>query len=130
MTLAALHMIGHVMGPPEPQDADERRLVELMETYERDFGIGLERTTEDFVLGFSLSMSVFTLFAGLTGIAVARHGGDAAIRAVLVLDAGMCGVMLVVSLVYFFAAPASCFLLALLAFVLGLARGGPRARSA
>lgn len=123
---AVAHLAGHLAGPPEPANEQERTLSELMRNYRTTIA-GVERSTMQLFDGFSLSFSVFLVFAGLAAIVGARSRDDRAVRASAVLAAGMCGVQLVLAVVYFIPPPAICFAAAFLCFAAAIAALRPAA---
>lgn len=112
---AGLHTLGHVSGPLPPKNDTEATLQRLMREYQFQLG-GVQRTTEDFLNGFSLTFSVFLLFVGLLDLLIARHLESSVLRRVTLLHAALAAGLLALSLVYFIPPPAVCFGLALVAF--------------
>ena len=104
---AAVHLAGHLAGPQAPANDTERELLRLATTYEYTLPGAARRTLMDFVDGFSLTYSVFLALIGGLGYVVQKRSRDDAVLMTAVaraLAAG-CGVLLVISLAYFFIVP-------------------------
>jgi hypothetical protein len=106
---AVFHMIGHLQGTPPPANDTEKTLWSLLTTYAFDF-MGTRRTIWELYEGFSLSFSAFLAFVGALDLAILRLRRDDAqlMRAVAAINAGMFGVLLVVSVVHFIPPPTIC----------------------
>jgi hypothetical protein len=64
------HLAGQLAGSPAPANPTEAQLLQLMTSYRFDVG-GVQRTTQDIVLGFSLSYPILLfLWAALLLIVV------------------------------------------------------------
>jgi hypothetical protein len=126
---SGIHLAGQFAPRPAPANEAERTLFDLMTTYRKDWGAGFHRTTMDFVKGFSLTFSLFLLFAGVIAVLLAaRPPQDAVLwrRLRLAYAIGM-GILLAINVVYFFLPPLVCVAVIFLAFLMA-ALGGPEAR--
>ena len=123
LVTAAVHLIGHLSGPPPPANDTERELFRLYESYRFALPGGATRTLADFMRGFSLLFAVF--FATLGGVSllvVRRCARDGPLMAMLMrLVLASCVTALAISLTHFFVVPtlmiavvAVCFTAALL----------------
>lgn len=122
---AGIHLIGHFTPPPAPSSDAEATLQKLMVSYRKDFGAGFSRTTMDFVKGFSLSFSLFLLFAGVVGLLVAARAPKDPVlwRGLRLAYAVGMGCLLAISAVYFFLPPLFCVAVIFLAFGISAAYG-------
>ncbi len=116
---AGLHLFGHFQEKVPPSNEAQRQLHALMESEKLVVG-GIERSTWDFLNGFSLTFAVFSLFTGLVGLAVAYRGDAALRRSTLILQCALAGILLALSLRYFIQPPIisfgfifACYLMAL-----------------
>ena len=126
---AALHLVGHFAASPPPANDTEAELRRLLESYEWEHGI-FERSTKDFLDGYSLSFATILFFVGATNLVMMRvHRGR--IKGLQVLS--LANLLLSLSLLllswsYFVLPPVACFgvclLLFSLAWVSGLYEGG------
>jgi heme A synthase len=114
------HLAGHLSGPPEPANEQERTLLDLMTNYKTNMG-GVERSTLQIFNGFSLAFSVFLVFAALAAFLAARLRDDAAVRTGAVLAAALSGIQLALAIVYFIPPPIVCFAVAFACFVAAIA---------
>jgi hypothetical protein len=131
LATAGVHLIGHFATPPSPESDAEATLRKLMVSYRKDFGAGFTRSTMDFVQGFSLSFSLFLLFAGVLGLLLAARAPQDPVlwRGVRLTYAIAMGCLLAISAVYFFLPPLFCVAVIFLAFLIA-ALAGPEARPA
>lgn len=115
---AAIHMVGQLAGNPAPQNPTEEALFKLLTTYQKDFGAGFHRTTSDFLNGFSISFSLLLLWVGVLCLVLARSRGDepALLRTVSGVCAVLSGLLLIVSVAYFFLPPTACLAVVFLGF--------------
>lgn len=120
-----VHLAGHVAGPQAPRNETEARLTELMTGYAFALPGAPHRTMMEFFDGFSLTFSLFLALTGILALAIDRSRGAVPElhRFTAVALAGTYGILLGVSLKYFFLAPTICLGLAFLAFALSLAPG-------
>src|SRR5262245_31342608 len=125
---AGVHLIGHFAPPPTPESDAEATLQKLMVSYRKDFGAGFTRSTMDFVQGFSLSFSLFLLFAGVLGLLLAARAPQDPVlwRGVRFAYAAAMACLLGISVVYFFLPPLLCVAVVFLAFFIA-ALAGPEA---
>lgn len=123
---AFVHLAGHVAGPQSPKNETEARLTELMTGYGFALPGAPRRTMTEFFDGFSLTFTLFLALTGVLALAIAKHRGVAPLlyRFTAVALAGCYGILLGISLRYFFLAPTVCIGLAFLAFAVSLAPGG------
>jgi len=120
---ALVHLAGHVAGPQAPRNETETRLTELMTGYAFALPGAPRRTMMEFFDGFSLAFSLLLALAGILALAIARSRGAVPelYRFTGVALAGGFGILLGISLRYFFLAPTVCVGLAFLAFAVSLA---------
>ena len=125
---AFVHLAGHVAGPQAPANDTEAKLTELMTTYGFALPGAPRRTMMEFFDGFSLTFSLFLGLTGILALAIARSRGAVPelYRFTAIALAGSYGILLGVSLRYFFLAPSVCIGLAFVAFAVSLlpARAG------
>ncbi len=128
---SGIHLAGHFAPRPAPANEIERTLFDLMTTYRKDWGAGFHRTTMDFLNGFSLSFSLFLLFAGVIALLLAaRPPQDAVLsRRLRLAYAAAMGSLLAINVAYFFLPPLVCVAVTFLAFLIAALPGSP-ARSA
>lgn len=117
------HLAGHVSGPQAPANDTEAKLTELMTGYGFALPGAPHRTMMEFFNGFSLTFSLFLALTGILALAVARHRSVAPLlfRFTAVALAGSYGILLGLSVKYFFLVPTLCLGVAFLAFVVSLA---------
>ena len=120
---ALVHLAGHAAGPQAPKNETEAKLTELMTGYGFALPGAPHRTMMEFFNGFSLTFSLFLALTGILALAIARSRGAVPelYRFTAVALAGTYGILLGVSLKYFFLAPTICLGLAFLAFAVSLA---------
>jgi hypothetical protein len=120
-----IHLAGHVAGPQSPKNETEARLTELMTGYGFALPGAPRRTMMEFFSGFSLTFTLFLALTGILALAVARSRGAVPelYRFTAVALAGTFGILLGISLRYFFLAPSLCLGIAFLAFAVSLAPG-------
>jgi len=126
---AIAHLAGHVAGPQAPRNETEAKLTELMTGYGFELPGAPHRTMMEFFDGFSLTFSLFLALTGILALAVARSRGAVPelFRFTAVALAGTYGILLGISLRYFFLVPSLCLGLAFLAFAVSLAPGREQA---
>ena len=119
---AFVHLAGHVAGPQAPRNETEAKLTELMTTYGFALPGAPRRTMMEFFDGFSLTFTLFLALTGVLALAIARSRGAVPelYRFTAVALAGSYGILLGISLKYFFLAPTVCLGLAFLAFAVSL----------
>ena len=106
-----VHLLGHwqmMHMPTQGASPEETQLLGLMRSF-RDPGTG--RSTLELMLGFSLMFSLFDFGLGIGGLLAGPS------RRAAVFGCVVTGAALVVSLLYFFAAPSTCLGLAFAAFL-------------
>jgi hypothetical protein len=120
---ALVHLAGHVAGPQAPRNETEAKLTELMTTYGFALPGAPRRTMMEFFDGFSLTFTLLLALTGILALAIARSRGAVPelYRFTAVALAGTYGILLGVSLKYFFLAPTICLGLSFVAFALSLA---------
>ncbi len=121
---ALLHLTAVFAETPPPESEAEAELLRLLTSHSKDYW-GFERTTMEFLRGFSLSYAVLIFFAGLTNLVLMRvhRGRIKGLRVHALLNALLCAALFAVSWMYFFTAPLVCFALAMLLFGLAFAAG-------
>ena len=114
---ALAHTIGHLAGPDAPKNATEKQLLDLLTSYAFEVPGG-QRTLWQFMTGFSWTFSVLFLLLGVLPLAVLRLRPEDGplLRLIAGLETIACGLLLAISLRYFFVAPSTFIGLALLAF--------------
>jgi len=119
---AFVHLAGHVAGPQAPRNETEAKLTELMTTYGFALPGAPRRTMMEFFDGFSLTFTLFLALTGVLALAIARSRGAVPelYRFTAVALAGSYGILLGISLKYFFLAPTVCLGLAFIAFAVSL----------
>jgi hypothetical protein len=107
LVTAAVHLLGHLSGPPPPANETERQLVQLYENYRFALPGGGGRTLSEFMSGFSLIFSVAMAMFGGTNLLVVRRCSDdqPLMRMLTMLALAFCATVLVVSLTHFFIVP-------------------------
>jgi len=125
LVTSAIHLAGHFAPPPPPANDAESALQKLMTTYRKDFGAGFSRTTMDFIQGFSLTFSLFLLFAGVLALLIASRPPQDEIlgRRIRAAYAITMGALLAITAFYFFLPPLVCAVVIFLAFGLSAASG-------
>jgi len=118
---AAVHLVGHVLGPAAPTNETERQLQTLATTYKYTLPGGTTRSLMDFLNGFSLVLVLFLTTIGGLGLMVVRRAQDDRVLTLAVARtfAATSVVLLVITLVYFFLVPAAFILVMALCFLLG-----------
>lgn len=124
-----VHLAGHVAGPQAPKNETEAKLTELMTGYSFALPGAPHRTMMDLFNGFSLTFTLFLAVTGILALAVARsrRAVPELYRFTAIALAGTYGILLGISLKYFFLAPTVCLGIAFLAFAISLAPGRERA---
>ncbi len=101
---------------PVPANDTERQLLDLMSNYKFNL-MGSIRSMDDFLRGFSVAFLVGAITMGALDLALSRERAGL-LKRVALINAVWLAVMTAVSLRYFFAAPTSFLVAALLIFVL------------
>ncbi len=119
---AFVHLAGHIAGPQAPRNETEAKLTELMTTYAFALPGAPRRTMMEFFDGFSLLFTLYLALTGVLALAIARSRGAVPelYRFTAIALAGTYGILLGISLRYFFLAPTVCLGLAFLAFAVSL----------
>jgi len=73
VTIAVVHLAGHLMGPQVPANDTERQLLTLATTYRFTLPGGAERSLMDFLNGFSLMFSLLVATMGGVGLIVQKR---------------------------------------------------------
>ena len=115
IVIAAVHSISLFQKPMVRNDS-EKQLMELMTTY-RFTVMGLVRTMNDFLRGFSISFALASLGFGVLDFTLRRERA-ALLKRVALVNVIWLAVMTGVSWHYFFAAPTSFLAATMLIFVL------------
>jgi hypothetical protein len=124
LVAAAVHLAGHIAGPPVAINDDEQQLFRLMTTYRFAYPGGTERTMMDFMTGYSLLLPVLLSAIGAMGLAVAKRGQHdsqlmyAAARIAAITSV----VVLVISLTSFFIVPTLLFAAVTVCFTVSAVR--------
>ncbi|MBI5440022.1 MAG: hypothetical protein HY900_02295 [Deltaproteobacteria bacterium] len=120
-----VHLAGHFARPQAQRNETEAKLTELMTGYGFALPGASHRTMMEFFDGFSLTFSLLLALTGILALAVARSRGAVPelFRFTAVALAGCFGILLGISLRYFFLAPTVCLGIAFLAFTVSLAPG-------
>jgi hypothetical protein len=113
--LGLLHSLS-LFEKPVPANDTERQLLDLMSNYKFNL-MGSMRSAEDFDRGFSISFVVGMLGLGVLDLALARER-TGLLKRVALINTIWLGAMTAVSLRYFFIAPTSFLVTALLIFAL------------
>jgi small-conductance mechanosensitive channel len=115
---SVIHMAGQLAPRPAPANETEATLLRLLSTYQKDFGLGILRTTLDFMNGFSVAFSLFLAWTGLAAVLVfRRHRADAVFMLLFSRVAAVfSAALLVVAVVDFFLPPAVCIAVVFLGF--------------
>jgi hypothetical protein len=117
---AALHMVGHLLGPQAPANDTERQLLDLMTSYRFALPGGASRSILEFQTGFSLVFALFLATVGGVGLVVrqrASHDPALALAVARVFALSM-AVLLVISLTHFFIIPTICIALVAVCFAI------------
>jgi hypothetical protein len=112
-----VHLVGHLAGAPAPTNPTEAQLMSLMSTYHFDVG-GAQRTTDDIVLGFSLSYTILLLLWAVLLLVFVRTLPAALLARVALVSAAACGLLLGIGLRHFPLPPTILFALTFVAFAL------------
>jgi hypothetical protein len=117
---SVVHMIGQSQGMGDAANEQERQLIDLMTNYRIPLP-GAQRSMLELFDGLGLAFSTFLLFAGLAALVAARRQTVADLRTSAILNAGLAGIGLGISLVKFFLIPQVCFAVIFLSFVAAIA---------
>jgi len=102
---------------PEPQNDSERQLFDLLKNYRFDLG-GTMRSMEELINFFSLNLSLFCLFAGITNLIIAKHlDNEALAKKVVTFNAIFWTLYLVPLYLLTFLPPQVCFTVAWVGYV-------------
>jgi hypothetical protein len=80
---AAIHSLSLINEHPAANDT-ERQLLDLMNNYKMDLGAGFQRSMDNLMTFFSLSMSVFTLAIGILNLLLTRFFDNRALAGKLI----------------------------------------------
>lgn len=130
VALGLVHLLWHyALVTLEPADETHRRLLELMNGYQYDFGHNFHRSTAEFLFGLSLAFSILSLGFGLVDLLVVRHstGWAPLLHRVAGLNAGVFGILTVLALRYGLPSPFLFLAAAFLCFVTALGLSPRRA---
>ncbi len=122
---AALHLAGHLAGPQPPANDTERTLLQLFTSYRYDV-MGMQRTLDDFMKGFSLVYSLFLATLGGLSLVALRRGDPLALNAFARIGALSSGVLLAISVQYFVPPPIVCALVVFCGYATAWLMGGRR----
>jgi hypothetical protein len=123
IALGLVHLLWHYsLVNLEPADETHRRLLELMNGYQYDFGHNFHRSTMEFLIGLSLAFAVLSLAFGLVDLLVMRHstGWTPLLHRVTGLNAGVSALLTVLALRYGLQSPFLFLAAAFLCFVTAL----------
>lgn len=116
---AAIHMAGQLAPRPVPANDTEATLFKLLESYKKDMGAGMLRSTMDFLNGFSVSFSILLAWLGVVALVVLRK--NVADGRFMLRFARVCAVfavaLLIVSVVDFFLPPTVCIAVIVVGFL-------------
>lgn len=105
------------LNEPQPQNDSERLLYDLLKNYRFDLG-GTMRSMEDLINFFSLSLTLFCLFAGTLNLLIVKHfDNETLAKKVIVFNAAFWTVFLVPLYLLTFLPPQVCFTIAWAGFV-------------
>lgn len=122
MLFGLAHLGGFVSSrDAPPQNERERQLQELLYGYKENL-MGTLRSQGEIFDGFSLSISIFTMGAGLVALTIARSSDARLLFSVAIAECGWLGAMLGVSLRYWFAAPTLFLAVSFVCFLAGAIR--------
>lgn len=121
---ALLHLLGHVVGPPPPANAQERQLRELTDTYAFDMPFGGERTMRQLYNGFSLSFAVLLALQGTLGLVIVKRARRDGVTMIAVARAMALGsvALLVIALMQWHLVASMLILMMTTAFVFASVR--------
>jgi hypothetical protein len=111
--LGLVHSLS-LLGRPAPANDTERQLLDLMAHYQFDV-MGSMRSMDSFLRGFSISFMLVALVMGVLALALRRERAGL-LKRVALINTLWLGVMIAVSLRYFFVLPTSFLSVALLIF--------------
>ena len=101
-----------------PANETERQLLDLMQHYKMDMGAGMQRSMDDLVTFFSLSMSVLTLAIGVFNLLLARFFDNQVLAAkVMAFNAILWVLYLIPLYMLTFLPPMVCYSIAAAGFV-------------
>jgi len=113
------HLVGHLSGSPDASNDGKRKLFALADDLGFKF-TGARRSLLDLYEGFSLSVAILLVFAGLTALAIARSDHDALVRRTAIQNSAMSGLLAAVSLAHFYALPTVFLFVVFLAYFAAL----------
>jgi len=113
--LGLVHSLSLIQAPV-PSNDTERQLLDLMSNYKFDL-MGSERSMDNMFRGFSISFMLAALVLGLLDL-VLRRERTQLLKRIALVNVLWLAAMTGVSLRYFFAAPTSFLVAALLVFLL------------
>lgn len=119
---ACLHLVGHFIGPI-PENDTEKQMLDLMINY--NMNIGSETVTMmGLYKGFSLCFSLLFLWTGFMGLFLSKNLAEnsTALRKAAYTYTIALGIMLAISLVYFFMIPTTCISVAFVFFAIAAFR--------
>jgi hypothetical protein len=115
LVLGLVHSLS-LLGTPVPANDTERQLLDLMSHHQFNV-MGSMRSMDNFMRGFSISFMLATLVMGSLDL-VLRGESAGLLKRVALVNAIWLAVQAAVSLRYFFVAPTSFLIVALLIFAL------------
>jgi hypothetical protein len=124
LATACLHTIGLVSGF-KPQSPGEKTLIDLMNNYKLDLGLGFVRTMNNLMTSFSISFTLLFVFvAMISGVAVQKYTTIVVARSLLGYSVVIFAACFVTMCVLTFIVPVVCvglvFLSLLFAWVLSM----------
>lgn len=116
LATGAIHSLSF-FNNPQPQNDSERLLFDLLKNYHFDLA-GTMRSMEELINFFSLSLSLFCLFAGVTNLFIAKYlDNEALAKKVIPFNALFWTIYLVPLYLLTFLPPQVCFTVAWAGFV-------------
>jgi hypothetical protein len=115
LVMGLVHSLS-LMKAPVPSNETERQLLDLMSNYKFNL-LGSQRSMQNLMTGFSIAFMLAALGLGAVDFALRRERSQL-LKRVALLNTLWLAAMTAVSLRYFFAAPTSFLIAALLIFLL------------
>lgn len=104
---------------PQPSNATEKQLIDLMNTYHFDFGAGFTPTMANLMTSFSVSLSLFLLFAGILNLFLLRSRvAVETMNGVIQINLMFFGLCLLTMIFLTFLIPIVCLILIVLALII------------
>ncbi|MET0944095.1 MAG: hypothetical protein ABWY22_01660 [Flavobacterium sp.] len=104
---------------PQPANATEEQLFDLMDTYHLDFGSGFTPTMGNLMTSFSVSLSLFLFFAGILNLFLIQSNLPVEImKGVIRINFLFFGLCLLTMIFLTFLIPIICLVLIFLALII------------